>query len=120
MELKVKAVPGPGEKSVQEVEETLLEQHEETTTDVVEEQLIEVEQEVTADEVSVIPIPNGLNHQDAGPLLCGGITVFTPLVEFNITEDNKVGIIGIGGLGHLALKIYKALGCHVTAFTNSG
>ena len=50
MELKVKAVSGPGEKSVQEVEETLLEQHEETTTDVVEEQLIEVEQEVTADE----------------------------------------------------------------------
>ena len=48
MELKVKAVPGPGEKSVQEVEETLLEQHEETTTDVVEEQ--SVEQEVTADE----------------------------------------------------------------------
>ena len=76
-------------------------------------------EQVNADEVSVIPIPKGLNHQDAGPLLCGGITVFTPLVEFNITKDHKVGIIGIGGLGHLALKIYKALGCHVTAFTNS-
>ncbi len=76
-------------------------------------------EQVTADEVSVIPIPNGLNHEDAGPLLCGGITVFTPIIEFNINKDHKVGIIGIGGLGHLALKFYKALGCHVTAFTNS-
>jgi uncharacterized zinc-type alcohol dehydrogenase-like protein len=76
-------------------------------------------EQVTADEVSVIPIPTGLNHEDAGPLLCGGITVFTPIVEFNITKEHKVGIIGIGGLGHLALKFYKALGCHVTAFTNS-
>ena len=76
-------------------------------------------EQVTADEVSVIPIPNSLNYADAGPLLCGGITVFTPIVEFNINKDHKVGIIGIGGLGHLALKFYKALGCHVTAFTNS-
>jgi len=77
-------------------------------------------EQVTADEVSVIPIPSGVNHTDAGPLLCGGITVFTPIVEFNINKSHKVGIIGIGGLGHLAIKFYKALGCHVTAFTNSG
>jgi len=76
-------------------------------------------EQVTADQVSVISIPTGLNHEDAGPLLCGGITVFTPIVEFNINKNHKVGIIGIGGLGHLALKFYKALGCHVTAFTNS-
>tara|TARA_B100000795_G_scaffold251348_1_gene220114 strand:- start:698 stop:1699 length:1002 start_codon:yes stop_codon:yes gene_type:complete len=76
-------------------------------------------EEVTADEVSVITIPKGVKHEDAGPLLCGGITVFTPIVEFNINKNHKVGIIGIGGLGHLALKFYKALGCHVTAFTNS-
>ena len=76
-------------------------------------------EQVTADQVSVIPIPSGLNHSDAGPLLCGGITVFTPIIEFNINKNHKVGIIGIGGLGHLALKFYKALGCHVTAFTNS-
>ena len=68
-------------------------------------------EQVTANEVSVIPIPNGVNHQDAGPLLCGGITVFTPMVEFNINKDHRVGIIGIGGLGHLAIKFYKALGC---------
>ena len=76
-------------------------------------------EQVTADQVSVIPIPTGVKHEDAGPLLCGGITVFTPIVEFNINKNHKVGIIGIGGLGHLALKFYKALGCHVTAFTNS-
>ena len=76
-------------------------------------------EQVTADQVSVIPIPTVMKHEDAGPLLCGGITVFTPIVEFNINKNHKVGIIGIGGLGHLALKFYKALGCHVTAFTNS-
>ena len=77
-------------------------------------------EQVSADEVSVIPIPKELNHKDSSPLLCGGITVFTPMIEFNITKKHKIGVIGIGGLGHLALKFYKALGCHVTAFTNSG
>ena len=76
-------------------------------------------EEVSADEVSVIPIPEGVKLEDAGPLLCGGITVFTPIVEFDINSSHKVGIIGIGGLGHLAIQFYKALGCHVTAFTNS-
>jgi uncharacterized zinc-type alcohol dehydrogenase-like protein len=76
-------------------------------------------EQVTADQVSVIPIPTVMKHEDAGPLLCGGITVFTPIVEFNINKNHKIGVIGIGGLGHLALKFYKALGCHVTAFTNS-
>ena len=76
-------------------------------------------EEVIANEVSVIPIPTGLDHNNIGPLLCGGITVFTPIIEFNINKNHKIGIIGIGGLGHLAIKFYKALGCHVTAFTNS-
>ena len=76
-------------------------------------------EEVIAEEISVIPIPKKLNHKDAGPLLCGGITVFTPIVEFGINKIHKVGIIGIGGLGHLAVQFYKALGCHVTAFTSS-
>ena len=76
-------------------------------------------EQVSADEVSVIPLPNGIKASDAGPLLCGGITVFTPIVEFNINHNHKVGVIGIGGLGHLAVKFYKALGCHVTAFTSS-
>ena len=76
-------------------------------------------EEVVAEETSVISIPKKLNHKDAGPLLCGGITVFTPIVEFAINKNHKVGIIGIGGLGHLAIQFYKALGCHVTAFTHS-
>ena len=76
-------------------------------------------EEVSADEVSIISIPEGVKHEDAGPLLCGGITVFTPIVEFDINSSHKVGIIGIGGLGHLAIQFYKALGCHVTAFTSS-
>ena len=76
-------------------------------------------EEVVAEEESVIPIPHKLNLEDAGPLLCGGITVFTPIIEFGINEKHKVGVIGIGGLGHLAIQFYKALGCHVTAFTNS-
>ena len=76
-------------------------------------------EEVCADEVSVIPLPKNLKPENAGPLLCGGITVFTPIIEFNINKNHKIGVIGIGGLGHLAIKFYKALGCHVTAFTSS-
>ena len=74
---------------------------------------------VHADEKSVIPIPQGLDLDKVGPLLCGGITVYTPIVEFGIDHNFKVGVIGIGGLGHIALKFFKALGCHVTAFTSS-
>tara|TARA_B110000444_G_scaffold44942_1_gene40848 strand:- start:9396 stop:10397 length:1002 start_codon:yes stop_codon:yes gene_type:complete len=76
-------------------------------------------EQVSANEVSVIPLPKDLKSRDAGPLLCGGITVFTPIVEFDINRKHKVGVIGIGGLGHLAVKFYKSLGCHVTAFTSS-
>lgn len=65
-----------------------------------------------------IPIPDTLNAADAGPLLCGGITVFAPLARFAKPTD-RVGIIGIGGLGHMALKFAAAYGCDVTAFTSS-
>jgi alcohol/geraniol dehydrogenase (NADP+) len=66
----------------------------------------------------VIPLPDGLNFADAGPLLCGGITVFNPLAMYGRPTD-RVGIIGIGGLGHMAVKFAAAYGCHVTAFTAS-
>ena len=69
---------------------------------------------------AAIPIPEGMNPDTAGPLLCAGNTVFTPLVSFDVAHDAKVGIVGIGGLGHLAIKFYKAWGCDVTAFTSSG
>jgi uncharacterized zinc-type alcohol dehydrogenase-like protein len=65
------------------------------------------------------PIPDGLDTAKAGPLLCGGITVFNPLVQFNVSPLSKVGVIGIGGLGHMALQFLNKWGCDVTAFTSS-
>jgi len=66
-----------------------------------------------------IPIPDGLNAAEAGPLLCGGVTVFSPLILNDIRPTDSVGVVGIGGLGHLALKFCRAWGCEVTAFTSS-
>jgi uncharacterized zinc-type alcohol dehydrogenase-like protein len=68
---------------------------------------------------SVVAIPDGIDLQSAGPLFCGGITVFNPLVQFGIKPTDKVAVIGIGGLGHMALKFLNAWGCEVTAFTSS-
>jgi len=68
---------------------------------------------------SVIPIPEGVDLESAGPLFCGGVTVFNPLVQFAVKPTDTVAVIGIGGLGHLALKFLRAWGCHVTAFTSS-
>lgn len=65
------------------------------------------------------PIPESLDAAKAGPLLCGGITVFNPLVQFDVRPTHRVGVIGIGGLGHLALQFLNKWGCHVTAFTSS-
>ena len=65
-----------------------------------------------------IPLPDKLNFAEAGPLLCGGITVFSPLAMYAKPTD-RVGIIGIGGLGHMAVKFAAAYGCDVTAFTSS-
>lgn len=69
--------------------------------------------------VWVRPLPDGLAPETAGPLLCGGITVFTPLYEFGIPPTARVGILGIGGLGHLALQFANKWGCEVHAFTTS-
>jgi len=74
---------------------------------------------VRASAASVIPIPEGMDLESAGPLFCGGITVFNPLVQFNIEPTSKVGVVGIGGLGHMALQFLNAWGCEVTAFTSS-
>lgn len=65
------------------------------------------------------PIPAGLDAAKAGPLLCGGITVFNPLVQFDVSPLSKVGVIGIGGLGHMALQFLNKWGCDVTAFTSN-
>ncbi len=65
------------------------------------------------------PLPDGLDAKSAGPLFCGGITVFTPFIDYGILPTDRVAVIGIGGLGHLALQFAKAWGCEVTAFTSS-
>jgi uncharacterized zinc-type alcohol dehydrogenase-like protein len=64
-------------------------------------------------------IPEALASENAAPLLCGGITVYSPLREFNVRPEMKVGVVGIGGLGHLALQFAHAYGCEVTAFSSS-
>ncbi|OKH18509.1 NADPH-dependent aldehyde reductase Ahr [[Limnothrix rosea] IAM M-220] len=76
-------------------------------------------EKVRAEALSVVPIPDGIDLEAAGPLFCGGITVFNPLVQFDIEPTSKVAVIGIGGLGHIALQFLNAWGCEVTAFTSS-
>jgi uncharacterized zinc-type alcohol dehydrogenase-like protein len=65
------------------------------------------------------PLPAGLDPATAGPLFCGGITVFNPLVQFDVRPTHKVGVVGIGGLGHMALQFLNKWGCEVTAFSSS-
>lgn len=66
-----------------------------------------------------VPIPDKVDPRSAGPLLCAGITVFNPLVQLGIKPLDRVGVIGIGGLGHLALMFLNKWGCEMTAFTSS-
>ena len=66
-----------------------------------------------------IPLPETLDEESAGPLFCGGITVFNPMVQFDIKPTDKVAVVGIGGLGHLAIQFLNKWGCEVTAFTSS-
>lgn len=66
-----------------------------------------------------IPLPESLDAATAGPLFCGGITVFNPIVEFDVKPTDRVAVVGIGGLGHMALRFLKAWGCDVTAFSTS-
>lgn len=67
----------------------------------------------------IMPLPVELDPLTSAPLFCGGITVFNPIVQFNIQPTDRVGVIGIGGLGHMALAFLKAWGCEVTAFSTS-
>jgi uncharacterized zinc-type alcohol dehydrogenase-like protein len=67
----------------------------------------------------VIPIPDALESEHAAPLLCGGITVYNPLRTYGVNPSSRVGIVGIGGLGHLAIQFARAFGAEVTAFSTS-
>ena len=66
-----------------------------------------------------IPLPEGLSAADAGPLFCGGITVFAPLIDEAVSPTSRVAVIGVGGLGHMALQFCRAWGCEVTALTTN-
>lgn len=66
-----------------------------------------------------IPVPDGLDPGSAGPLMCAGVTVFSPFLIHSIRPGARIGIVGIGGLGHLAVQFAKAWGCGVTALTSS-
>ena len=74
---------------------------------------------VRAHQTWVIPLPDGIESVSAGPLFCGGVTVFNPIVQFDVKPSHRVGIIGIGGLGHLAIQFFHAWGCEVTAFSSN-
>jgi uncharacterized zinc-type alcohol dehydrogenase-like protein len=67
----------------------------------------------------VIPMPDGLDSERAAPLLCGGITVYNPIRTHGVNPASRVGVVGIGGLGHLALQFAHAFGAEVTAFSSS-
>jgi uncharacterized zinc-type alcohol dehydrogenase-like protein len=75
--------------------------------------------QVKAHQDWAIPVPEALSAADAGPLFCGGITVFAPLIDEAVSPTSKVAVIGVGGLGHLALQFCRAWGCEVVALTTS-
>jgi len=76
-------------------------------------------QRVRCQAMWAFPIPEGVEPAKAGPLFCAGATVFNPLVQFDVKPTDRVGVIGIGGLGHLALQFMNKWGCEVFAFTSS-
>jgi uncharacterized zinc-type alcohol dehydrogenase-like protein len=74
---------------------------------------------VRANSRFVFPIPDSLGSEHAAPLLCGGITVYNPLRSHGVNPSSRVGVIGIGGLGHMAIQFARVFGAEVTAFSTS-
>jgi uncharacterized zinc-type alcohol dehydrogenase-like protein len=74
---------------------------------------------ITVREEFVLSLPDGLDPAAAAPLLCAGITTYSPLRHWNAGPGKKVGVVGLGGLGHMAVKIAHAMGAEVTLFTTS-
>jgi alcohol dehydrogenase (NADP+) len=74
---------------------------------------------ITVDEAYVVRVPDGLALAAAAPLLCAGITLYSPLRHFGVKAGDRVGVAGLGGLGHMGVKLAKAMGAHVTVLSHS-
>jgi alcohol dehydrogenase (NADP+) len=74
---------------------------------------------IVVEERFVLKVPSNLDLAGAGPLLCAGITTYSPMRHWGVYEGKKVGVVGLGGLGHMAVKFAHALGAHVVVFTTS-
>ncbi len=74
---------------------------------------------IVVDKAFVLKIPKNLDLAATAPLLCAGITTYSPLRHHNVSKGQKVGVVGLGGLGHMGVKLAKALGAHVVVFTTS-
>jgi uncharacterized zinc-type alcohol dehydrogenase-like protein len=74
---------------------------------------------IVVDQSFVLRVPSNLELAGVAPLLCAGITTYSPLRHWNVTKGKKVGVVGLGGLGHMGVKFAHALGAHVVVFTTS-
>lgn len=74
---------------------------------------------IVVSEHFVLRMPEGIDLASAAPILCAGITTYSPLKHYGVKAGHKVGVIGMGGLGHMGVKLAKALGAEVTVFTRS-
>ena len=74
---------------------------------------------IVVDQKFVLHVPNNLSLAGVAPLLCAGITTYSPMRHWGVTKGKKVGIVGLGGLGHMGVKFAHALGAHVVVFTTS-
>ena len=75
--------------------------------------------QIVVDEAFVLRVPSGLDLAGAAPLLCAGITTYSPLRHWHVREGQKVGVVGLGGLGHMAVKLARAFGARVVVFTTT-
>jgi uncharacterized zinc-type alcohol dehydrogenase-like protein len=75
--------------------------------------------QIVVDEAFTLRIPPQLDLAATAPLLCAGITTYPPLRHFKVSRGQKIGVVGLGGLGHMAVKFGKAMGCHTVVFTTS-
>src|SRR5579862_838622 len=74
---------------------------------------------IVVDQRFVLRVPSNLSLAGTAPLLCAGITTYSPMRHWGVTKNKKVGVVGLGGLGHMAVKFADALGAHVVVFTTT-